>query len=510
LKPIATITKLILPKRCAGVLLHVSSLPGNSDMGICSTGDFGSQAYRFIDFLTEIGASIWQTLPLNMPHDGGSPYQCLSAHAGNPAFVCMDILLEQQLLHASDIADLQNNRPALFGRAYLHYKQLNKLQDEHVLQHEFGEFCRDNISWLGDFALFLVLKEKFQQTCWSDWAKPYKDRYKVALDKIKQEYAFEITVIKFTQFLFFRQWIALKTYANQHGIAMFGDIPIFVAYDSADVWAKPHLFKLDANKKMQVVAGVPPDYFSVLGQRWGNPHYNWQAMRANGFRWWLARIRTQQHMFDMLRIDHFRGLESAWEVPAKAPNAINGEWVKAPGKALLKAITKQFPDMQLIAEDLGVITEQVNALRECFKLPSMKILQFAFGSGESNPYLPHNIEQNSVAYTGTHDNDTTLGWYLQLDDGAKKHLHQALGGDVNLNSLEMPAALVDMVMASNANMAIVPMQDILALDSSHRMNIPGTIEKNWLWRFKWNMLTVEQLDTIKQAIARHNRAAHHH
>ena len=283
---------------------------------------------------------------------------------------------------------------------------------------------------------------------------------------------------------------------------MFGDIPIFVAYDSADVWAHPHLFKLDSNKNMQVVAGVPPDYFSASGQRWGNPHYNWSEMQYDGFKWWLERIRTQQRMFDLLRIDHFRGLQAAWEIPAAEETAINGAWVLAPGAELLDAITARFPDMQLIAEDLGTITDEVNALREQFSLPSMKILQFAFGGGDDNPYLPHNIEANSVAYTGTHDNDTTLGWYQQLDGRTRDHVITIL----NVAEPAMPQAFIELAMASNANIAIIPMQDILRLDAEHRMNTPGTTDKNWQWHFDWAQLM--QIDTaeIKQAIRQHGRA----
>ena len=324
--------------------------------------------------------------------------------------------------------------------------------------------------------------------------------------KVKLRYATEIAVIKFTQFLFFSQWQALKAYANKNGVAMFGDIPIFVAYDSADVWANSHLFKLDKNKNMQVVAGVPPDYFSATGQRWGNPHYNWQVMQYDGFNWWLERMRTQQHMFDLLRIDHFRGLQAAWEIPAMADTAINGTWVLAPGEELLDAITKRFPNMQLIAEDLGIITAEVDALRAQFHLPSMKILQFAFGGDDSNPYLPHNIEANSIAYTGTHDNDTTLGWYQQLDEATKNHLHKVLHNA----QPEMPLALIELVMASNANIAIIPMQDILGLDAEHRMNTPGTIEKNWAWRFDWSQLKPEHIAKIRQTIQTSQRAHNWH
>jgi 4-alpha-glucanotransferase len=482
-----------IQKRHAGVLLHISSLPA---------GDFGADAYRFVDFLANIGASIWQTLPLNMPHDDGSPYQCLSAHAGRLAFISLESLVAQNLLNKNDLLpdtfSSQSDRHALFDKAYSNYK----LQKTQILQKQFVTFCRQNAAWLNDFALFLVLRKKFHKTGWHTWPKAYKNKQPALMSKVKRRYATEIAVIKFTQFLFFSQWLKLKAYANKNGVAMFGDIPIFVAYDSADVWAHPRLFKLDANKDMQVVAGVPPDYFSETGQRWGNPHYNWSEMQYDGFNWWLERMRTQQSMFDLVRIDHFRGLQAAWEVPANADTAVEGAWILAPGAELLHAITTHFPNMQLIAEDLGIITVEVNALREQFHLPSMKILQFAFGGDDTNPYLPHNIKANSVAYTGTHDNDTTLGWYQTLDERTKNHLHSVLDDA----QPSMPQALIALTMATHANLAIIPMQDILGLGAEHRMNTPGTMDKNWHWRFDWSQLKAGDIAAIKHVIQASNRA----
>jgi 4-alpha-glucanotransferase len=487
--------------RCAGVLLHISSLP-SSVVSSSLTGDFGSTAIRFVDFLAEIGASVWQTLPLNMTHDDGSPYQCLSAHAGNPAFISLENLVAQNLLKSTDLTALQTNRHAALGNAYCAYKQ----QKNPKLQQEFLSFCHQNVTWLGDFALFLVLREKFKHISWNAWPSAYKNKQPALMAKVKQRYAHEIAVIKFTQFLFFRQWQALKTYANKKGIAMFGDIPIFVAYDSADVWAKPHLFKLDARKNMEVVAGVPPDYFSETGQRWGNPHYNWRAMQAYGFSWWVSRMRTQQRMFDLVRIDHFRGLEAAWEIPATEETAINGTWEQAPGDALLRVLRRRFPQLQLIAEDLGIITPEVDALREKYQLPGMKILQFAFGGDTTNPYLPDNIEENCVVYTGTHDNDTSVGWYQSLDENAKNQLHDLLETPEPI----MPQALVALALTTKADMAIIPMQDILGLDAAHRMNTPGSIVGNWQWRFSWDMLNATAQSSIKKMIAQTNRARKWH
>jgi 4-alpha-glucanotransferase len=481
--------------RSAGVLLHISSLP---------SANFGADAFKFVDFLADIGARIWQTLPLNMTHDDGSPYQCLSAHAGNPTFIDFNALVTLGLLTNEDLAEkdttLHGNRSQLACLAFANYKQHKNT----ALKQEYIQFCRENVSWLGDFACFLLLREKYHHASWQTWPTPFKNKQHAAIQQLKQRSAHAIGVIKFTQFLFFKQWLALKAYANQKGIAMFGDIPIFVAYDSADVWAKPYLFKLDKTKKMQVVAGVPPDYFSETGQRWGNPHYDWQAMQARGFSWWLARMRTQSRMFDLLRIDHFRGLEAAWEIAEHADTAVVGTWVLAPGDALLKAIKKAFPHLQLIAEDLGVITAEVNALREKYALPGMKILQFAFGGDDSNPYLPHNITEDSVVYTGTHDNDTTLGWAQQLDEQTKNHINSVLG-DI---SPEMPKALIELALASKGNIVIIPMQDILGLDGAHRMNTPGTIENNWRWQFNWSQLTPDHIQWIKLAIKSSQRICH--
>lgn len=483
-------------QRKAGVLLHISSLP---------EGTMGLQAKRFIDFLSATGASVWQTLPLNMPHNDGSPYQCLSAHAGNPAFIDLQQLVDSAYITAEDLqvytadASLAQHQK-LFEKAFCVASQ-HKESADYIA---YKKFCRKhNSHWLNDFALFLVLRQQFNQSSWNGWPVAYKKRDLQTLKLAKKQYAHDIAVIKFTQFIFFKQWCALKAYANQHHIAMFGDIPIFVAFDSADVWANPDLFKLDKHCNMTVVAGVPPDYFSSTGQRWGNPHYNWRAMKKEDFKWWLARMRTQNSMFDMVRIDHFRGLEAAWEIPATEDTAINGKWQVAPGNLLLAAIKKRFKKMCLVAEDLGIITDEVNALRHAYKMPGMKILQFAFGGGDDNLYLPQNIEANSVVYTGTHDNDTTLGWYQQLEENAKKHLHSML----NTDEPDMPNALIDMALATQADLAIIPMQDILALDSTNRMNTPGTLGGNWVWRFDWQQLTPEKQQYFADAVRQSGRRA---
>jgi len=493
----------LLNQRRAGVLLHISSLPSANDARANYVGDLGAEAYRFVDFLHEIGATVWQTLPINMPHTDNSPYQCLSAFAGNPDFISLEALSAQGLFTKEDFTGLITSKTHWLASAYAAFSAQaeNSELTQIKAQKTFKKFCKKQAHWLNDFALFLVLRNKFNQAGWSDWPEAYKNREAKTLKLARKELAQEIAAVQFTQFIFFTQWLTLKAYAASKNVNLFGDIPIFVAYDSADVWAEPHLFKLDADKNMAVVAGVPPDYFSETGQRWGNPHYNWDVMAASHYRWWISRMATQSELFDIVRIDHFRGLEAAWEIPASNDTAINGQWVLAPGDALLAAITNALPDICLVAEDLGIITDEVNALRNKYNLSGMKILQFAFSGTEDNPYLPQNIETNSVAYTGTHDNDTTLGWYKALDAQQREHLLSFLRTEYSdQHEPNMPQDLIDITLASNANLAIIPMQDILALDSSHRMNTPGTCNGNWHWRFNWQQLSAAQKESIASAI----------
>ncbi len=470
-----------LNRRRAGILLHISSLPGEG-----GNGDFGQEAYDFIDFLHNAGVTVWQTLPLGMPHGDGSPYQCLSSHAGNPAFISIKWLEEKGWLQSrekigEDIGANAFTKSCLIAKAFSGFKSLANKKDKEC----FDQFCKDKTSWLDDFSLFFSLKQEFDGKCWNQWPDNLKNRETKAIKEASKRLNSLIESVKFEQFIFFKQWNELKVYAKEKSILMFGDIPIFVAYDSADVWANKDVFKLDKKGEMPVVAGVPPDYFSETGQRWGNPHYDWGFLKKTGFKWWIDRIKTQNELFDILRIDHFRGLESAWEIPENEETAVNGKWVVAPGKALLKAVLKECASISLIAEDLGIITEEVDALRNEFNLPGMKILQFAFDGNANNLYLPHNHEKNSVVYTGTHDNDTTLGWFNSLNDYEKHRIYEYLG----FSSVAMPAVLVGVALGSVANLVILPMQDILELGSEDRMNIPGTSEGNWSWRFDWSQLT---------------------
>jgi 4-alpha-glucanotransferase len=482
----------ILRKRRAGVLLHISSLPGTNE-----NGDFGKQAYYFVDFLHNAGVSVWQTLPLGMPHGDGSPYQCLSAHAGNPAFISFEWLEQQGWLDKEkDYEECQiverNLKNCLLAKAFEGFHE----KGGEAANNAFSKFCQRHAHWLDDFVLFMALKAEFNQKSWQQWPEEFKDREEKSLLKARFRLSKYIQIAKFEQFVFFTQWQELKAYAHQHDVALFGDIPIFVAYDSADVWAHRDVFKLDEKGEMAAVAGVPPDYFSETGQRWGNPHYNWKYLQETGFKWWVDRMKTQLDCFDIIRIDHFRGLESAWEIPAEDETAVNGKWAKAPGAELLTALKEAYGKIPLVAEDLGVITEEVEALRDEFKLPGMKILQFAFGSGADNPYLPFNYQRNSVVYTGTHDNDTTEGWFSSLSQDEQDFINVYLGHPRKPISF----MLMRTAFASVANLAIIPMQDILHLGSEHRMNIPGTMTGNWQWRFSWDQLTDEKINEFKHLI----------
>ncbi|MCK5829748.1 MAG: 4-alpha-glucanotransferase [Methylococcales bacterium] len=485
-----------LNKRRAGVLLHISSLPNSGE-----NGDFGQEAYNFINFLSDSGVTVWQTLPLGMPHGDGSPYQCLSAHAGNPAFISTQWVEDKGWLQTTELGTEECHKchagnafgkSCLIAKAYSGFQSLANKEDK----DGFEQFCKDKASWLDDFALFFSLKQEFGGKCWNQWPTSLKNRNTNAVKEATQRLKSLIESVKFEQFIFFKQWNELKSYAKERGVLLFGDIPIFVAYDSSDVWANRDVFKLDKNGDMSVVAGVPPDYFSETGQRWGNPHYDWNYLKKTGFKWWIDRIKTQNELFDVLRIDHFRGLESAWEIPENEDTAINGRWVVAPGKALLKAVLKKCTSISLVAEDLGIITDEVDALRNEFNLPGMKIMQFAFDGNPDNFYLPHNHVKNSVVYTGTHDNDTTLGWFNSINDDEKRRIYEYLG----FSSLSMPSVLVGATLASVANLAIIPMQDILELDSEHRMNIPGTSEGNWHWRFEWSQLSEDKAKRLHHLI----------
>jgi 4-alpha-glucanotransferase len=459
----------IFDQRRTGVLLHITSLP---------SGNLGSDAYRFIDFLQEAGVSIWQMLPLGPTHEDGSPYQCLSAHAGNSKLICRDFINSQPWADAERLNDPKLSR--LIANAY---RQFEAKADAEAKQ-AFADFCQQQQYWLDDYVLFREIRHLNQSRAWFDWPEALRDREPDAIKKIELERNEALTIRRFEQFVFFSQWQNLRDYATERGVKLFGDMPIFVAHDSADVWAEPDLFTLDDYGQPTRVAGVPPDYFSETGQRWGNPLYEWQKHVDQNFDWWQRRLQTQLNLFDLIRIDHFRGFEACWEIPASCDTAIDGKWVTAPGEMLFDKLLEQFGELPLVAEDLGIITDEVTALREKYGMPGMKILQFAFGGDATNPYLPHHQCEDSVTYTGTHDNNTTLGWYEALEAHVKDHVHAYLGETTE----PMPWLLIRTALSSVSELAVVPLQDLLSLDEEHRMNVPGTVEGNWDWQFGWEMV----------------------
>ena len=465
----------VFEQRRSGVLLHITSLPA---------ANLGQDAYRFVDFLQHAGVSIWQMLPLGPTHKEGSPYQCLSAHAANINLISVDILKQQPWANESELNGLT------FSTMMAHAYRQFMAQATESQKHAFKEFQTQQQYWLEDYVLFCEIRHLHHATAWYHWPDELRDRETSAIEKIRDERQEALAIRRFEQFQFFQQWHALKHYANERNVMLFGDMPIFVAHDSVDVWAAPELFNLDNVGQPVTVAGVPPDYFSETGQRWGNPLYRWQKHIDQDFLWWQQRLQTQLELFDLIRIDHFRGFEACWEIPAQCETAIDGQWLEAPGEALFDQLFASFGPLPLVAEDLGIITDDVTALRTKYAMPGMKILQFAFGSGADNPYLPHNHCIDSVTYTGTHDNDTTLGWFNSLNDHDKQRIYHYLG----YSQASMPYLLIGTAFSSVSNLAIVPMQDILELGSADRMNTPGTTEGNWQWQFSW-----EQLDEGKSA-----------
>ncbi len=494
--------KNILNSRRSGILCHPSSLPGS-----LFSGDFSHQAYRFIEFLHASKISVWQMLPLGPVHHDHSPYQCKSVHAGNPYLISLDWLVDRKLLDTisnESIEKLNNitqSNQFRITKLYQAYDNFLKLKDK-KLTHEFNTFIHNNKFWLDDYSLYHSIREQQQDIPWYEWPVELRDRDKTALRKNSKQLQYQIFREKFIQFIFFQQWNEIKKYANDNNVYMFGDIPIFVAHDSADVWAHPEYFSVTANGSLKTVTGVPPDYFSETGQRWGNPQYNWKKLSAENFSWWHERLVTQLELFDLIRIDHFRGLEAYWEIAADAETAIDGQWVTAPGKQLLNSIKLHFGTLPLVAEDLGTITKEVTELRQYFSIPGMKILQFAFDGNSDNSYLPHHHEKQSVVYTGTHDNDTTVSWYQQLPDSIKATMNNYYGFDI---AATMPWPLIRSALASRSNLAILPMQDVLSLGQGNRMNLPGSTQGNWLWRFSWDDVHKNLANTLSELVALYGR-----
>ncbi|MCE5244512.1 MAG: 4-alpha-glucanotransferase [Syntrophobacteraceae bacterium] len=479
--------------RRSGILLHLTSLP--SPFGI---GDLGPGARRFADFLGAAAQSIWQVLPLSPTSEacGNSPYCSYSAFAGNPLFISPELLVEEGYLVKVDTMDCPQ-----FPAGRVDFEKVAGYKHR-LLKRAFGrywarlggdcdfrEFCKENAYWLDDYALFVSLKERFGGLSWCDWPAPYRNREETALRESREQLKERSEMEKFFQFLFFKQWFGLKRYCNGRKIQIVGDIPIYVSYDSSDVWANPGNFKLDAERNPLFVAGVPPDYFSETGQLWGNPVYDWEALGRAGYSWWLLRIEHNLRLFDMTRLDHFRGFVAYWEVAASEKTAIRGEWVNVPVRDFFDTLLKRFPHLPVIAEDLGVITPDVRQVMTAYGFPGMKLLHFAFGEDlPINPYAPHNHEPNCVVYTGTHDNNTTRGWFENdLDDRGKELLAEYLGRSPAKDSVHRD--LLRLAMMSVADTAITPMQDVLGLGEDARMNMPSVAFGNWGWRVKPEQLT---------------------
>ena len=478
-------------ERNAGILLHPTSLPGKYGIG-----DLGDDAYKFIDFLEKAGQKLWQVFPLSPTGYGDSPYQCFSAFAGNPNLISPDKLKGNGLLNEDDLKNIPDHDPvqidygeiieykkSLLKQAFINFKlNLNKFEKD------FDKFCNENKAWLDDFAFFMAAKEAHDGIVWKDWDKGLVYRDNKALDEWNKKLSDDIFYQKFVQFEFFNQWLAVKHYANLKGIRIIGDMPIFIAYDSADLWANKELFTVDEEGNLETVAGVPPDYFSETGQLWGNPLYRWKVMEKDDFHWWRNRFANLFKMVDIVRIDHFRGFEAYWEIPGDAETAINGRWVKAPGDKLFKSIKKHLGNIAILAEDLGVITPEVEKLRDDFNFPGMKILQFAFGTDMETKFLPHNFIPNCVVLTGAHDNDTTRAYFEKAKEDKNSDIYEHCQKYLNYFGDDIVYELIRLAYASVANIVIVPLQDTLNLGGEARMNFPGKLGGNWMWRFTWDQI----------------------
>ena len=485
-------------ERSSGILFHPTSLPGKYGIGT-----LGKEAYAFIDFLKKSKQKLWQIFPLGPTGYGDSPYQSFSSFAGNPYLIDFDLLIEAHLLSEEDLKDIffgdneeyidygaiYNQKYPLLRKAYENFKS----SDNNEMKGSLENFKRENSSWLNDYSLYISLKNHFNGLPWNEWAQDIKNREDGAMHHYRSELADDIEYHNFIQFLFFKQWGDVKRYANENGIKIIGDIPIFVAADSSDAWANPEIFLFDKERKPVKVAGVPPDYFSATGQLWGNPLYNWEKLKETNYSWWVERVRANLSTCDIIRIDHFRGFEAYWAVPYGDDTAINGQWEPGPGIDLFNAIKSQLGELPIIAEDLGLMTQGVIDLREATGFPGMKILGFAFDSGEENDYLPHTYTKNCVVYTGTHDNDTLVGWFQKAKEEdrefARNYLNSRADEEIHWDAIRG-------AWSSVACMAISPVQDFLGLGSEARINTPGVAAGNWQWRLKQGVLTDELAERI--------------
>jgi 4-alpha-glucanotransferase len=484
-------------KRSSGILLHPTSLP--SPDGI---GDFGPDAYHWINQLADMGCGLWQILPLGPTGYGDSPYQCFSAFAGNPYLISPLLLAEYDLLTTHDLTqrpDFPHNsvdygkvipwKTKLLNRAYQNFRK----NHDTTIANDIDKFYRQEEYWLKDYALFMAIKEDQGGISWAEWPQDLKCRDAATLLEFRQANKKKIGKYIFRQFLFYQQWRALRTYANQNGIEIIGDVPIFIAFDSADAWANPELFYFDENLEPEYVAGVPPDYFSPTGQLWGNPLYNWDYHKKSGFEWWISRLQSAFSQVDIVRLDHFRGFVDYWEIPANMPTAEVGNWRPGPGKMFFKTLMRRLGDLPIIAEDLGQINPEVFTLRDELSIPGMKIFQFGFGTDSNDPFLTHNYPINCAAYTGTHDNDTCIGWYENASEMEKDYCRRYTASSGNKINWDMIRTL----WASVAQISITTLQDLLGKGSEARMNFPGRASGNWIWRFSVNELEAETIQAIK-------------
>ncbi len=491
--------------RSAGTLLHPTSLPG--DFGI---GDFGPEARNFIKFLTDTGQSIWQVLPLTPTGYGNSPYASYSAFAGNVYLISPELLHQKGLLTEEqlDTARIQGGVQVDYEHAFQHKDRLFEIAAENFFDtagkaevKAFEAFKTDHQSWLDDYVLFMVCFLNSDKKPWNLWDEALAGRDEKALKEFAAEHENEIRHQYWLQFEFYNQWLELKEYANERGVRIIGDIPIFVDHNSADVWANPEFFEVDEKGNRKLVAGVPPDYFSETGQLWGNPLYKWDAMEKDGFSWWVARFKHMFFLCDAIRVDHFRGFEAYWEVKASEKTAIKGRWVKGPGYKLFDKIMEECGEVPMIAEDLGVMTPEVEELRDHYNFPGMKIIQFAFDADSKNAFLPHNYSQNCVTYSGTHDNDTSIGWFNAAPEHEKHHARtycKSDGSEINWDFIRLG-------LLSVADQAIFSLQDFMSLDTEHRVNFPGTVDGNWLWRYTTDMLKQVDGERIRKLIELGNR-----
>ncbi|MBM7615652.1 4-alpha-glucanotransferase [Alkaliphilus hydrothermalis] len=497
-------------ERSNGVLLHPTSLP--SKYGI---GDFGREAYRFIDFLKRGSQKLWQILPLNPPGFGESPYQSFSAFAGNPLLISIDQLVEEGLLlqeeipqppdfnrEKVDFQEVKKYKEELFKRAFTRFKK-NSTKDYH-------DFIDENKEWIVDYSLFAALKEHHGGAPWNQWDRGIAFREQEALENYQDLLKEEILYQLFLQYIFEKQWRQLKAYAHQQGVKLVGDLPIFISYDSSDAWVEPHLFELDGDGNPSKMAGVPPDYFSKTGQLWGNPHFNWTKMAEDDYYWWRRRFKKLLELVDIIRIDHFRGFEAYWEIPAGSKTAETGQWVKAPGDQLFTIVKQYLGDLPILVEDLGFITPEVAQLKNKFQFPGMKILQFSFDPKLPKNSKPNGFEKTSVVYTGTHDNDTSLGWFKKVvkdnDVEVLKELEKYYGVRIDMADDEVVWKLIEITMKTSSIFSIFPMQDILCLDTEARMNYPGTIGgDNWRWRYQENQITDSTEKKLSELTLKYNR-----